>query len=196
MGRRTLIVVAIACLAAIGGWRLQQHWLNTPPTQPPPAANTRVLRVGDMVGDYALPRLNGASTALAKWRGKVVLLNFWATWCAPCREEMPMLAKAQSAHARDGLQIVGVAMNQPQSAVRFLQQVPVGFPILIGIDADPAPPTTFGDTSGLLPYSVLIGRNGRILKTNLGALNPTLIRHWLDAAKAAQTQSVTTDRPG
>lgn len=93
-----------------------------------------------------------------------------------------MLAKQQRKHAGDGLQVVGVAMNQPQSASRFLQHVPVGYPILIGIDADPEPTTVFGDTRGLLPYSVLIGRNGRILRTKLGALDPSTIQDWLDDA--------------
>lgn len=93
-----------------------------------------------------------------------------------------MLAKAQREHAADGLQVVGVAMDQPQSAESFLEHVPVGYPILIGIDADPVPTTTFGDTAGLLPYSVLIGRDGRILETKLGPLDPATIKSWLEDA--------------
>lgn len=93
-----------------------------------------------------------------------------------------MLAKLQRDHAVDGLQVVGVAMEQSQSAAAFLKQVPVDYPILIGIDADPVPTTVFGDTAGLLPYSVLIGRDGRILETRLGPLDPTTVKGWLDEA--------------
>lgn len=93
-----------------------------------------------------------------------------------------MLAKLQREHASDGLQVVGIAMNQAASAEAFLKQVPVGYPILIGIDADPVPTTTFGDTAGLLPYSVLVGRNGRILATKLGKLDPSTVKDWLDQA--------------
>lgn len=182
MDRRTILILVLACLAAAGGWWLQNGWANRMPDQPPPPAGVKTFAVGDFVGAYALPDLKGRSTALAAWHGKVVLLNFWATWCAPCRQEMPMLAKLQHEHAGDGLQVVGVAMDQPQSAARFLQHLPVGYPILIGIDADPVPTTTFGDTAGLLPYNVLIGRDGRILKIKLGALDPSTLRDWLAAA--------------
>jgi thiol-disulfide isomerase/thioredoxin len=187
MDRRTVLILVLACLAAFGGWWLQNRWMNTPPLQPAAPAGIKTLAVGDSADAYVLPDLHGRPTALATWRGKVLLLNFWATWCTPCRREMPLLAKAQAAHASDGLQVVGVAMDQPQSAAVFLRHEPVGYPILIGIDADPVPTTIFGDTSGLLPYSVLIGRGGRILKTKLGVLDPSTIQHWLDMAKTSSS---------
>lgn len=93
-----------------------------------------------------------------------------------------MLAKFQHEHATNGLQVVGIAMNQPQSARDFLKQVPVGYPILIGIDAQPDPTTVFGDTAGLLPYSVLVGRNGKVLATKLGQLDPATLTEWLAEA--------------
>lgn len=98
-----------------------------------------------------------------------------------------MLAQLQRDHASGGLQVVGVAMDQPHAAAAFLKRMPVGYPILIGIDADPVPTTTFGDTAGLLPYSVLIGRNGRILETKLGALDAATVQDWLKQAKAAKS---------
>lgn len=187
MDRRTIAILVLACLAAFGGWWLENRWLNAPPAQPAAPAGVTTFAVGDPVGAYALPDLKGQTTALAAWRGKVVLLNFWATWCVPCRQEMPMLAKMQSKYAADGLQVVGIAMDQPQSTAAFLKTMPVDYPILIGIDADPVPTTTFGDTAGLLPYSVLIGRDGRILQTKLGVLDPATIQNWLDAANAAKS---------
>lgn len=98
-----------------------------------------------------------------------------------------MLARLQREHAADGLQVVGIAMDQPPSAAAFLKHLPVGYPILIGIDADPVPTTTFGDTAGLLPYSVLIGRDGRILEAKLGALDNSTIKEWLDEANASKS---------
>lgn len=187
MDRRTILILVLACLAAAGGWWLQYRWADALPIQPAAPAGVHVFAVGDSASDYALPDLAGQTTSLAKWHGKVVLLNFWATWCAPCRAEMPMLSKLQREHAANGLQVVGIAMDQPASASAFLKQMPVDYPILIGIDADPVPTTTFGDTAGLLPYSVLIGRDGRILKSKLGPLDSATIEDWLDEAKSTKS---------
>ncbi|HWG66590.1 MAG TPA: TlpA disulfide reductase family protein [Rhodanobacteraceae bacterium] len=186
MDRRTVLILALACLAAAGGWWLQNRWTQQMPDQPPAPAGVKTFAVGDAASGYALPDLQGRPTSLAHWHGKAVLLNFWASWCVPCLKEMPMLAKFQHDHAADGLQIVGVAMEQPQSAAAFLKRVTVGYPILIGIDADPVPTTVFGDTAGLLPYSVLIGRDGRILETKLGPLDEGLLDDWLHQAASVR----------
>lgn len=185
MDRRTVVILVLACLAAFGGWWLQDRWLNPLlPAQPVAPAGVQTLAIGDPVGAYRLPDPDGQVTALAKWHGKILLLNFWATWCQPCRREMPMLAEFQRKHAADGLQVVGIAMDQPQSARAFLEHLPVGYPILIGIDADPVPTTVFGDSAGLLPFSVLVGRDGRILATKLGPLDPQLLDEWLQRASS------------
>lgn len=97
-----------------------------------------------------------------------------------------MLARFQREHATSGVQIVGIAMNQPQSARNFLRLVPVSYPILIGIDAQPDPTTVFGDTAGLLPYSVLVSREGKVLATKLGALDPATLTQWLAEATPRQ----------
>lgn len=186
MDRRTVVILVLACLAAFGGWWLQDRWMNQPPPQPAAPAGVKTLAIGDQAGAYALPDLDGKTTTLARWHGKILLLNFWATWCQPCRREMPMLAKFQREHAGDGVQVVGVAMDQPQSAATFLKHLPIGYPVLIGIDADPVPTTVFGDTAGLLPYSVLIGRDGRILGTKLGPLDEGTLHAWLHQAGSGQ----------
>ena len=185
MNRTTWLILILACLAAAGGWWLQRSE-DAAPTAAPVPAGVQVLAKGDSASGYTLPNLAGHPTTLAKWHGKVVLVNFWATWCAPCRQEMPMLAAWQRAHAADGVQVVGIAMEQSASAANFVQHVPVGYPILVGIDADPVPTTVFGDSAGLLPYSVLIGRDGRILASHLGQLDPALLADWLAQAQKAQ----------
>jgi thiol-disulfide isomerase/thioredoxin len=185
MDRRTWIILILACLAAAGGWWLQNRWMNRMPDQPPAPAGVTTLAVGDSASGYSLPDLAGTPTTLAKWHGETVLVNFWASWCVPCLREMPMLAQFQREHATNGVQVVGIAMEQPQSAAMFLKRLDVGYPILIGIAADPVPTTVFGDTAGLLPYSVLIGRDGRVLATKLGPLDPGLLKDWLQQGAAS-----------
>ena len=186
MDRRTILILVLACAAAAGGWWLQNGWANRMPDQPPAPAGVKTFAVGDAVSGYALPDVAGQTTTLAKWHGKVVVLNFWASWCVPCIKEMPMLARFQREHATDGSQVIGIAMEQPQSAAAFVKRVAVDYPILIGIDADPVPTTVFGDTAGLQPYSVLISRDGRIMETKLGPLDEALLEDWLKEANAAK----------
>jgi thiol-disulfide isomerase/thioredoxin len=176
--RATAVILILATAAACGGWWLQRR-IQTPPA--PPAATTTPaspsLRIGDRADDLVLPDLNGKPQRLSQWRGRRVLLNFWATWCAPCRKEMPTLSAAQS--RRPDVRIVGIALDQPQTVRNYLKHTPVDYPILIGIDADPEPSLRFGDTIGALPYSVLIGPDGRIERSKLGPLDAGELASWL-----------------
>lgn len=179
--RATVVILVLAAAAATGGWWLQRR-LQAPP--PPAIALTTsnstasVLKVGDRADDLALPDLDGKTQPVSQWHGKRVLLNFWATWCAPCRKEMPELSAAQTRHP--DVQVIGVALDQPQAVREYLQHTKVGYPILIGINADPEPTLRFGDTIGALPYSVLIGADGRIERTKLGPFDAAELRDWLD----------------
>lgn len=179
--RATLVILALATAAAAGGWWLQRTLQAPPPPRAPLSAKapqTSVLKVGDVADDLSLPDLDGKLQALSQWRGRLVLLNFWATWCAPCRKEMPELSAAQVRHPE--VQVIGVALDQPQAVRDYLKQTKVAYPILIGIDADPEPSLRFGDTLGALPYSVLIGPDGHILRTKLGPFDAKELSGWLD----------------
>ncbi|HEX7129596.1 MAG TPA: TlpA disulfide reductase family protein [Rhodanobacteraceae bacterium] len=178
--RATFVILALAAAAGAGGWWLQRR-LQAPPAPSvalaAPDSRTSVLKVGDRADNLALPDLDGKTQQLSQWRGKRVLLNFWATWCAPCRKEMPELAAAQVRHP--GVQVIGVALDQPQAVRQYLKRTAVDYPILIGIDADPEPTLRFGDTIGALPYSVLIGPDGRIERTKLGPFDAAELDDWL-----------------
>lgn len=146
---------------------------------PPLHPGTHILQVGDAVpADFGLPALDGAPRTLAHYRGKRVLINFWATWCHPCRAEMPELARAQRLHP--DVRIIGIAMDKPDAIRRWLEHAPVPHPIWLGlVSASTDPTVLFNDVQGLLPYSVLVDADGRIRATHLGKLDRRRLQAWL-----------------
>lgn len=155
---------------------------------PPAPAGVTVLKRGDVVpASLTLTGLDGQPHAMAQYRGRPVLLNFWATWCHPCRKEMPLLSSTQREHGTQRLQIIGVAMDQPAAVRAYLKQTPVDYLIVKGLDVQPDLTVRFNDTRAALPYSVLIGADGRIKATHLGQLDAALVQRWLTGAMSAVT---------
>lgn len=126
---------------------------------------TAATKVGDVAPDFARADLAGRQVRLADYRGKLVLLNFWATWCAPCRKEMPLFSRWQRDYGAQGLQVVGVSMDDDVRSVKqLLAQRPVQYPIVMG---DAKLGEEFGGVLGL-PLSFLIDAQGRIVSRYQG----------------------------
>lgn len=159
--------LALAALAA-GIWLARSHY--TPRAPDAPALETH--------WQLAYPDLQGQPQALDQWRGKVLVLNFWASWCAPCREEMPDFDLLRRERRAQGIEIVGIAVDTPANVLAFVQKQPVSYPILIGEGAAHALARRLGNTSGALPYTIVFDRDGKVLLRHLGRLS----RARLDAA--------------
>ena len=174
--RTNALIVVIAIAGALGGF-LAGGWLRP---LPPERIDTHALKTGDSVAAIRRPDLAGQTRALDEWRGKLVLVNFWASWCGPCREEMPLLDRTQQQLAAKGLQIVGIASDSAAATRDYLDAVPVHYPILID---DPAKGEalsgTFGNDHDVLPYSVLIGADGRLLARRAGNFTEAKLEAWL-----------------
>ena len=124
------------------------------------SAGTSVVGQQTVAPQFALKDLNGRTVRLRAYRGKVVLINFWATWCPPCRAEMPDLVRLQREHARDGLQIMGITYP-PETKTqvrRFARSLKVNYPIILGTRQIKA---RFSSEE-TLPLTVVIGRDGKV----------------------------------
>ena len=176
--RSTNLILVLALLAAIiGGFA--QHQRRSPVI---PQVDSAL--VGRSVPALSLPDLQGRPHVLADYRGRRVLLNFWATWCGPCLKEMPALDQAQRKFGDQGAIVLGIAMDEPERVRGFLASNPVSYPILLGDLGDPSTSSQLGDDREILPYSVLVGEDGRIIATHAGELSAARLEGWLNPVRA------------
>lgn len=136
-------------------------------------------QAGEQVFAATFPDPQGVAQPLAQWRGKVVVLNFWATWCPPCRKEMPGFVKLQQKYGAQGLVFIGIAIDSRENVQAFLRESPVNYPILIGQDSAVELSAAIGNRQGGLPYSVLIDRQGKLLASHVGELSEEALEKLL-----------------
>jgi thiol-disulfide isomerase/thioredoxin len=124
----------------------------------------------------SLPDPAGHPQPLAQWRGKVLVVNFWATWCAPCREEMPDLVRAQKEYGAKGLQIVGIAADDAVKVQQFAKEIELNYPALIGGYAAIDLSKDLGNNLVALPFTLILNRQGKVAYTHLGPVKPDKLR--------------------
>jgi peroxiredoxin len=129
--------------------------------------------------DFTLPDLNGTPRPLSEWDGDLVLLNFWATWCPPCKKEMPLFQDRFRSHAADGFTIVAVAVDELDETRAFVDSLGIEFPVLIGQEDAIAAAREYGNRIGALPYSVIIDRDGMVRETHRGEVTEADLDLWL-----------------
>lgn len=168
--KNTLIFVIIIGIASASGFAVQRY-LAKAETSQASVANITTDNIGQLRPEFAMKDLDGKLRNIKEWDGKVILVNFWATWCPPCLKEMPYFVELQETYGEQGLQIIGIAIDDEEDVRAFADDMGINYPIMAGevdtIDLS----RRYGNRIGGLPFSVFINRKGEITDTITGELD-------------------------
>ncbi len=178
---RLAIVAAIALAAGVGSFFVSRSLLT--PESPPPEP-IRAATIPEMRPDVRLADRDGQQRSLSEWNGKVQVINFWATWCAPCRREIPMLNALAAEQSDQGVAVIGIAIDFREDVLNFLGQTPIDYTVLIGEQDGMDAARAFGMESIGLPFTAFINRQGRIVTIHVGELH----REQADVILSAVTE--------
>lgn len=160
----------VAIIAAAAGGFLAYRWLR-PDAPPPPAVSAPAASLPALRPVFSLEDATGRMRSITEWDGRALVVNFWATWCPPCRREIPLLNELQREHAADGVQVIGVAVDFREDVRAYLQQTPVDYPVLIGEQAGLDVMRAFGMETAGFPFTVFTDRKGAIVAVFVGELH-------------------------
>jgi peroxiredoxin len=173
--RRALLYGGVAAgFAALGGWFAWQRYAPQPMS----------ASVAQLLYGQTLPDAEGVDFELGTLRGKTVVLNFWATWCPPCVEEMPELAGLHREISGRNALVLGIGIDSPSNIKAFAAKGQYPYPLLVAGLGGTELARQFGNTSGALPYTVVIDADGRVIEQKLGRIRLEQLRATVLAALA------------
>jgi thiol-disulfide isomerase/thioredoxin len=186
-GLRVLGAGILAMLCAWAGARVYLNWqarsaldmhvpagLASAPSRTdntPEAMLAMPVRIPDALPDFTLSNLQGQSTPIRTWAGRPLVINFWATWCAPCRREIPLLKSLSGEWASQGVAIIGIAVDHRDQVLHFADQFKIGYPLLIGEQDALDVAAKFGVASPAFPFTVFTDRRGEVVALFVGELH-------------------------
>ena len=134
-------------------------------------------KIDEVAPSFTLADIDGNARDFSEWDGKHRLLNFWATWCAPCRREIPLLKKFQDEHGEDGFQIIGIAVDFPDEVAKYAVEAEFNYPILVGQEDAMAVAETSGVDFIGMPFTMIVAADGELINTHIGEILDTHLEH-------------------
>jgi len=187
--RRVLIII-LAVVTGVSGFYLGSLW-QAQSEEPVNMDQYDFIQVGDFRPGFSHGTTTGEIDNIDNYAGKVVLLNFWATWCLPCRKEVPMLQALQEQYGHEGFQVIGIAMDDVSRVRDFIAELGVEYPNLVGAGDVMLTNLSYGNSSGALPYSVLIDRQGTISWRRHGVIDIATLGHRVEKLLQETAEFVT-----
>ena len=170
--KNTVLFILAIVIAGGSGYALQRY-LQPTPSQMNSAIGTQRI-------EFGAEDLNGDFRNIKEWDGKIILLNFWATWCPPCKKEIPDFIELQHAYGEQGFQIVGIAIDEEDAVREYAEEVGMNYPSLIAQADGVGLAQRYGNRAGVLPYTVIIDRDGEISSTFTGELSKKRAKELLE----------------
>lgn len=174
VSRQQLSIVVVALLAAILGALLARQQ-GAPPATPATGGDL----IGAQAPAFTLTDVDGQSHTLARWDGQLRLINFWAPWCGPCREEIPLLNSTYARYSKQGLTVIGIALDQAPAVRAYRDEMGMSYPLLLAGDEGIALTRAYGNRQGGIPYTVLVRPDGTIAAQHMGLLRAEQLTQWL-----------------
>jgi len=175
--KKSVLIVSVAIMAFVLG--LSVRGLLSSPQQQSAQAS---------LPEFNLPDLLGNQHSIKEWQDKVLVINFWATWCPPCLKEMPTFEALQNEYSAQGLQVIGIALDDAESVKEFLASKKITYPILLGENQGTKLAHDLGNIVNTMPFTVIVNHEGQIVKTHMGDLDREqllgIVKPLLDKSKS------------
>lgn len=175
---RSFLVFAMAFVALMAGALFYAARIPVEIQAPEPVVAADPAGIDAPVyPSFKLADIDGVERDFSEWSGKHRLLNFWATWCAPCRREIPLLKAFQDEHGNSGFQIIGIAVDYPDQVAAYAEEAQFNYPILIGQEDAMAVAETSGIEFIGMPFTMIVAADGELLNTHIGEIVDSHLEH-------------------
>lgn len=161
----SILIVTVAIMAFVGGLSVRNLLSSQLDKTKVSEENQQKLT------EFSLPDLSGKQRNIKEWQGKVLVINFWATWCPPCLKEMPEFEALHTEYEKKGLQFIGIALDDAEPVKEFIASKKITYPILLGEDQGTKLAHDLGNIINTVPFTIIVNKQGLVVKSQMGELS-------------------------